>query len=235
MGSIRLICSPALALLACGTVETDLDAAGTGIDGTGTTTDGAIVDGPDVDAATDAPTDACVPFLGVTAQFTVNAIYGTGASSLDVLLNHANGLIINFSNHMIVRGIENNGGGGSVLKTAAKSTSWAADYTGQDGNVLDTELGQFLTVGGAYMQSIFDLGDNRVYLYILPPDTPTHPYMAFNCYNAGLATDGNGFPILDTHTYTGCTTTFYDFRPPTQKNINAENNTTLEITYRPCP
>jgi len=231
MGSARLVYLLSLGLAACGEVNTDpIDAPGSNGDGGGTGTDGASIDGPDIDA----PTDACVPFIGVTAQFTATNIYGTGTSTLDRILNHPNGLILNFTDHTIARGIDN-GPVGAVQKTTVRSTLWMADYTGQDGDFLDTEVGAFLSVGGAYMQGIFDLGDNSIFLYVLPTQTNVHPYMDMRCNSAGLQTDANGFPILETHTYTGCSTTFFDFRPNVQRNVVANANTQLEITYRPCP
>lgn len=186
------------------------------------------------DASVDTPTDACVPTLRVSAQFMVSNIVGTGTSSLDRLLNHPNGLIINFADHNVVRGIDN-GPGGAALTTAVKSTAWDADFTGQDGDFLDTEVGAFLDHGQVYMDGVFQLSDDQVYLYVLPANEQQHPYMAINCFGQTLPQDPNGFPILGTATYTGCTTTFYDFRPPTQKNVIAESNTTFEVTSTSCP
>jgi hypothetical protein len=216
---------PLLTLVACGAVSTGTDATPGDIDAPSTSIDASTVD---------APTDACVPSLRLSAQFMVSRIVGSGASSLDQLLNHPNGLIVSFANFNVVRGIDN-GPVGSALTTAVTSTAWTADFTGQDGDFLDTEVGQHLNRGLVYMNGVFQLSEDRVYFYVLPTDEQMHPYMAINCYGQTLPQDGNGFPTLQTATYTGCTTTFYDFRPPTQKNVLAESNTTFEVSYLTCP
>lgn len=182
----------------------------------------------------DAAPDACVPRVRIGVQFMATKIVGSGSSTLDTLLNHPNGFILTVPTWTEERGIDNITPTSS-FKTAIKGT-YMMDYTGQDGAFLDTEIGQFLTVGGAFRQSVIDLSDNKsVFLYVLPAQTNQHPYMDVRCNNAPFTTDPqSNFPVLKTFTATGCSVTFFDFRPGTQRNVIAEQNTTVELGYQSC-
>ena len=217
----RLLLVVVFATAACGKVNDPgaIDASGGG--------DGA----PAVDAAP----DACVPGVRISVQFMITKIVGTGSSTLDVMLNHPNGFIVTLPTWTEERGIDSFPGGPSDFKTAIKGT-YAMDYTGQDGTFLDTEMGQFLSVGGAFRQSVIDLSDSKsIFLYVLPTQTSAHPYMDTRCNNAPFMTDGSNFPVLKSFTATNCSVTFFDFRPGVQRNVIAEQNSTLELTYQSCP
>ena len=210
-----------LALVACGEVSSG-DPDGGGDDR--------------VDASVDQP-DACVESLRVSAQFMIDRINGTGASSLDQLLNHPNGFIITFNQFDTLKAADDGGGIGGPISFlhAVESDDWVMDYTGQDGDFLDQEVGQFLTRGLAVQDSIFQLGsDGRVFLYVLPDDTQMHPYMDLRCNDVDFEQDVGGYPIIETFTATGCSMIFFDFRPGIQKNITANQTVTFELTYNQC-
>lgn len=189
---------------------------------------------PIIDAAPEP--DACVPSSRVSTQFMVTRIVGNGASSLDQLLNHPNGFIVSFDDSMIIRAAESPlPGGPIVFKLGVKSASWMMDYTGQDGDFLDAEIGRNLTRGGAVQESIFELGsDGSVFLYVLPQDTNMHPYMDLRCSGATFEQDMGGYPIMKSTTLTGCSITFFDFRPGIQKNVIAEGNVVFELNHVSC-
>lgn len=188
-------------------------------------------DGP---PAADAGPDACVKQVRISVQFMATNIAGTGSSTLDTLLNHPNGFIVTVPMWTEERGIDNSGPT-SAFKTAIKGT-YMMDYTGQDGAFLDTEVGQFLSVGGAFRQSVIDLSDNKsVFLYVLPTQTTQHPYMDTRCNNAPFETDPqSNFPLLKSFTATSCTVIFFDSRPGTQRNVIAQQNSKLELSYQSC-
>lgn len=188
----------------------------------------------DGDLGADAAGDACVPFLRITAQFTVNDIIGTGPSTLDVLRDRSGSLTLNFRAHTIVYGADSGGSGPADLVTGVTSTGWTADFAGADGDFLDREIGAHLSIGGAFMNSVIELRRNQLYLYILPADTEAHPYFEVRCMDRVLPTDDRNFPVLQTATYTGCSAVFFDFRGETEKNLVAQDNTTLEVLYAPC-
>ncbi len=196
-------------------------------------------DGPpggDAQQADAAPPDGCVATTRVAVQFMATQIVGSGQSTLDVLLNHPNGFILTVPMWTEERGIENIGPT-TQFKTAIKATMpYQMNYTGQDEAFLDSEVGQFLTRGLAFRDSVFDLSDNKsVFLYVLPMQTQQHPYMDVRCNNAPFMTDPmSNFPILKTFTATGCSVTFFDFRPGVQRNVIAQQNATFELTYQPC-
>jgi hypothetical protein len=197
------------------------------------------VDGPpggeDAPGA-DAGTDACVPTVRVSVQFTATNIYGSGTSTLDQILNHPNGYVLTVPMWTEERGIDSIGPV-SAFKTAIKASApYVMDYSGQDRTFLNSEVGQYLTVGGAFRQSVFDLSDDKsVFLYVLPTATNLHPYMDTRCSNAPFTTDPtSNFPILKSFTATGCSVTFFDFRPNVQRNVVAMGNSTFELTYQPC-
>lgn len=181
--------------------------------------------------------DACVDALQVSAQFTINQINGNNEpSTLDRLLNHPNGFILSFNDYSTLKAAESSFPGGPIsFLTAIKSSSWKMDYTGQDGDFLDTEVGAHLTVGLAVQDSIFQLGsDGQVYLYVLPQDTSMHPYMELRCNGITFQQDVGGYPILASFTAQGCSIVFFDFRPPTQRNEIASQNVTFELTANQC-
>ncbi|HWU86949.1 MAG TPA: hypothetical protein VN253_06725 [Kofleriaceae bacterium] len=190
--------------------------------------------GGDGAPAVDAAPDACVPKVRIAVQFTATNIYGSGSSSLDVMLNHPNGFVLTVPMWTEERGIDSIGPMTS-FKTAIKGT-YAMDYTGQDEALLDSQVGAFLTVGGAFRQSVIDLSDNKsIFLYALPAQTTMHPYMDTRCNNAPFTTDAqSNFPVPKSFTATGCSVTFFDFRAPTQRNVVAQANSTLELTYQSC-
>lgn len=178
--------------------------------------------------------DACVDTLKISTQFVVNTIYGDGVSSLDALLNHTNGFILAVNGWNTIKAAEEFGGV-IVFKNGVQSAAWSMDYTGQDENLLDGDVGQFLRVGGAVQQSIFELGsDGSVFLYVLPDDTTQHPYMDLRCYGAAFEQDVDGYPILQSTILSGCSVVFFDFRPGAQKNIVADGNVTFELAYETC-
>lgn len=190
---------------------------------------------PDVSGVVDAPPNACVPFVRIAVQFTVTSITGSGPSSLDVLLNHPNGYVIDVANWSEERGVDVYDN--DRFKTAVKaSTSYAMDFTGQDEALLDGEIGQHLAIGLAFRGSEVELVDDKsLYLFVLPADQSQHPYMDTRCTNAAFAIDPTGFPILGSFTATGCTVHFYDLRPPAQRHLYAQANSTVEVTYGICP
>ena len=221
MGRLAFVVA-VVAIAACGKVNDPnvIDAPGGGGDGP-----------PAVDAAP----DACVPGVRISVQFMVTSIVGTGTTSLAVMLNHPNGFIITVPTWTEERGIDSFPGGPSDFKTAIKGT-YAMDYTGQDGAFLDTEMGQFLSVGGAFRQSMIDLSDDKsIFLYVLPTQTNVHPYMDTRCNNAPFMVDASSnFPVLKDFTATNCSVTFFDFRPGIQRNVIAQQNSTLEFKYQSC-
>ncbi len=189
-------------------------------------------DGPPADAAP----DACVPTVRVAVQFTATNLYGTNPSTLDRILNHPNGFILTVPAWTEERGIDNIGPTSS-FKTAVKATMpYRMDYTGQDEAFLDMEVGAFLSVGGAFRQSVFDLSDDKsVFFYVLPTQTNIHPYMDVRCNNAPFTTDPQtNFPILKSFTAAGCSVTFFDQRPMGGRNVVAQQNAMFELTYQTC-
>lgn len=218
------VCGVALCAAGCGEVSSGEDAP--------------MVDH---DAASDAtvppdapPPDACVPSIRVSVQFTITNIVGSGTSSLDPTLNHPNGYIVTIpAGWTEERGID---AIDSTFTTTVKSSAFTFDFTGQDGDLLDTEVGAHLTRGLAFRDGLFDLKDSkRAYLYILPEDEHAHPYTSITCNNAPFTTDAQtNFPILADFTATGCTLYFYDFRPNTQRNLVADD-ATFELSYQACP
>jgi hypothetical protein len=205
--------------------------------GCGKVSDPGAVDasnGGDGQPAADAAPDACVKQVRISVQFMATNIVGSGSSTLDTLLNHPNGFIVTMPMWTEERGIDSIGPS-TAFKTAIKGT-YMMDYTGQDGAFLDTEVGQFLSVGGAFRQSVIDLSDNKsIFLYVLPTQTNAHPYMDARCNNAPFETDPqSNFPVLKSFTATACSVTFFDFRPGTQRNVIAQQNSKLELLYEDC-
>lgn len=203
---------------------------------------GKVGDKPGVDGRSgggdDAPPapDACVPRTRIAVQFTATNLYGNNPSTLDKILNHPNGFILEVPMWIEERGIESFGGT-SQFKTAVKASApYTIDFTGQDEAFLDTEVGAFLTVGGAFRQSVLDLSDDKsVFLYVLPTQTNIHPYMDVRCNNAPFTTDpSSNFPVLKSFTATGCSLTFFDQRPTGGRNVVAQQNVTFELTYETC-
>jgi hypothetical protein len=195
------------------------------------------VDGPPGGGDGPPTPDACVPTVRIAVQFTATNLYGSSPSTLDRILNHPNGFILTVPTWTEERGIDSIGPTSS-FKTAIKAmTPYQIDYTGQDEAFLDMEVGQFLTVGGAFRQSVFDLSDDKsVFLYVLPTATNLHPYMDVRCNDAPFTTDPQtNFPILKSFTATGCSVTFFDQRPMGGRNVVAMSNTTFELTYQTCP
>jgi len=210
-----------VSLVACGKVNDPnvIDAPGGG-------------DGP---PAVDAAPDACVPRTRISVQFMATNIFGSGTSTLDVMLNHPNGFILNVPTWTEERGIDSIGGQ-TEFKTAVKTAAFTMDYTGQDEALLDSQVGAFLSVGGAFRQSVIDLADDKsIFLYVLPTQTNVHPYMDTRCNNAPFMVDASSnFPVLSSFTATNCSVTFFDFRPGVQRNVVAQGNSTLELTYENC-
>ncbi len=203
---------------------------------------GKVSDKPGVDArpggGDDAPLvpDACVPRTRVAVQFTATNLYGNNPSTLDKILNHPNGFILDVPMWTEERGIDSFGST-SQFKTAVKATMpYKIDFTGQDEAFLDSEVGAFLTVGGAFRQSVLDLADNKsVFLYVLPVQTNIHPYMDVRCNNAPFTTDPqSNFPILKSFSAAGCSLTLFDQRPTGGRNVVAQQNVTFELSYEPC-
>jgi hypothetical protein len=206
--------------------------------GCGKVSDKPAADGPGGDGPPgDATPDACVPTVRVAVQFTATNLNGNNPSTLDKILNFPNGFVLTVPTWVEERGIESFGGTQPQFKTAIKATTpYTIDYTGHDEALLDSEVGAFLTVGGAFRQSVFDLADNKsIFLYLLPVQPNQHPYMDVRCNGAPFTTDPQtNFPILKSFTATGCNLTFFDQRPTGGRNIVATQNVTFDLTYQPC-
>jgi len=213
---------PVLAFLsACGPVTAPLD-----------------TDAPTGDDApiADAPLDGCVPHASVHVTFKVTQVIGNGTSPLDPINQHENEYTFDVSDWTDIMGIDNNPPIGAAAKSAVKANqSFTMTYAGTDKMLLDSELGQFLSVGGAFMQSQLELSDDKsLFFYVLPADPSVHPYMDTRCNNAPF-TVTNGFPDLASFTAMFCSVTFFDFRDTTQRNLVAPQNATLTFDYAPCP
>lgn len=193
--------------------------------------DDATAAGPDAGVADAAP---CMPSLKLTARFNVDSI-GTGASSLDVLLGHDNSVVLDVHDPHLVRGFDPDR---RLLYTAVLASSWAIDFTGPDGDLLDREVGRHLQRGGRLRQSILELRADRfpfIGFALLPEDTEEHPTFGFGCSEPTLPLDDRGYPVLQSGAYANCSVGFHDSRGLTDKNLSSDAiGTAIELAYQPC-
>lgn len=195
---------------------------------------GEVVDpaAPDAAAPTvDSAPPVCEPSLTITSRFTIDRLDGMGPSTLDVMLNHVEGLVLTVVDPTLVRGLDPNN---HELTTVVHATAWSADFTGQDGDLLDAELGQFLIRGGLHQGGLISIAADHLELFLVPEDFSPHPYVGIACA-ATTPTRDTGFPIVESRTITACDVVIWDGRSNANRDLRATANATFEIAYEPCP
>jgi|GEM_PF-4325798 len=241
MRTLYSICLLALAA-GCGSVTNSADAstnqtadaASNAADASTNTTDAPVSDAPVPDAALP---DACVPSLTVTSNFVATTTAGDGNSNLDPILNKMNSFTLTLSGWTFHKEavFDPVGGGGVTFKTGVQSSNWTVDFSGNNGALLDSDLGQWLSRGLAIGDSLFELGDDgHYYLYLLPDDTSAHPYMAVNCYGAPVIIGADSYPVIEDVSLFDCDIIFYDFRSPVAKNLIGNATASFDVSVHNC-
>lgn len=194
-------------------------------------------------AAPDArpvPTDAatCQPSLRLKGSFQVNQITGTSPSPLDVLLGHGNGFEVMFTTPELWHPDPTNE---QRRLVAVRPGSWSIDFSGTDGNLLDGDVGQYLSESGGsvpgspFIVSAEPGGDEYFELVLMPANPAAHPYLLVTCEMSGSVVDDDGYPIVAHSAFRTCTATFGDRRGAMPRNLIADGFAAVELDYLPCP
>lgn len=224
------VSSPFLTLVAaCGGVE-DADPADAM----------SAVDAHMPDAAVDASPDAaCHPSLRIRTDFQVNQVSNTSPSPLDVLVGHSNSVTVGINDAVLQRQSVSPGDPGRQL--LVRADTWTLDFGGVDGNLLDGDVGQYLTRAvfggspGIPMRISAASDGETLELGFVPVVAAAHPYLVVGCSLDGAVVDDDGFPIVSHLRFRPCTVTFGDPRGAMAKTLSARNAAVLTLDYASCP
>jgi len=174
--------------------------------------------------------------------FNMDHVSGTGSSNLELLLGRDNAWTICLDDVTFEYREEWHPIFFEDIKiTRLHASSFTFEFSGQDADFLNDEVGQYFSEGGIYDGAFLEVtnegewGGIRFFFYIHPPDPSNGVYFSVDGDDESDAfpLDEQGFPIIVPTSLPATQVILFDRRESTDKNVAAGDGTFM-IADGPC-